>query len=111
MAAKIRFYLDENVPVIVAKQLQARKIDAVTVRDLGMLGASDVAHLAKATTMGCVLCTNDADFLRLAATGIKHSGIVFGQQDQHYVGEWVKFLTMLHAIYSSDEMADRVEYL
>lgn len=111
MAAKIRFYLDENVPVIVARQLHARQIEAVTVRDLGMLGASDEAHLAKAKEMGRVLCTNDADYLRFAAEGVSHAGIVFGQQDQHYIGEWVNFLTLVHAVYTPEEMVDRVEYL
>lgn len=31
----LRFYLDENVPVEIARQLKARNIEAVTVRDLG----------------------------------------------------------------------------
>ena len=111
MAAKIRFYLDENVPAIVAKQLQARQIEAVTARDLGLLGVSDEVHLAKAIEMGCVLCTNDADYLRFAGAGIRHTGIVFGQQDQHYIGEWVNFLTLIHAVYSPDEMTYRVEFM
>ncbi|MFZ1752355.1 MAG: DUF5615 family PIN-like protein [Caldilineaceae bacterium] len=111
MAAKIRFYLDENVPVVVARQLQARQIEAVTARGLGMLSVSDATHLSKAKEMDCVLCTNDSDFLRLASEGISHAGIVFGQQDQHYIGEWVNFLTLVHAVYTPEEMVDRVEFL
>ncbi len=63
MAPPIRFYLDENVPVAVAAQLQRRGVDAVTVRDLGFLGDSDRNHLVRATSLGYVLCTNDADYV------------------------------------------------
>ncbi|MDQ7028127.1 MAG: DUF5615 family PIN-like protein [Anaerolineae bacterium] len=34
-AQNLRFYLDENIPVEIAKQLQSRGIDVVTARDLG----------------------------------------------------------------------------
>ncbi len=45
MAARLRFYLNENVPVEVAKQLRSRGIDVVTVRDLGLLGTTDTVHM------------------------------------------------------------------
>ncbi len=61
MATKLRFYLDENIPVEVAKQLRAQDIDAVTVRDLGLLGAPDRVHLERATAEERVLCTYDSD--------------------------------------------------
>ena len=54
MAAAIRFYLDENMPVDVAEQLRRRGIDAVTVRDLGLLGESDINHLHHAIAEGRV---------------------------------------------------------
>ena len=109
--AEIRFYLDENVPVEVARQLQARGIEAVTARDLGQLGAEDVDHLQRAVDMGYVLCTYDDDFLALNREGISHAGIVFGQQDVHYIGAWVNWLELLHAVYTAEEMHNRVEYL
>ena len=56
MAAKIRYYLDENVPVAVAAQLHNRGIDAVTVRDLRLFGDSDSNHLQRAADMQRVLC-------------------------------------------------------
>ena len=39
MAAKLRFYLDENVPIALAVQLKRRGIEAVTVRHLELLTA------------------------------------------------------------------------
>ncbi|MBP7962133.1 MAG: DUF5615 family PIN-like protein [Caldilineaceae bacterium] len=111
MAAKVRFYLDENVPVEVARQLRSRDIDVVTARDLGLLGASDRVHLENATALRRVLCTFDADYLRLVSEGMAHAGIVFGQQSLHYVGDWVNWLTLIHAVYAPREMVGRVEYM
>lgn len=111
MTLRLRFYLDENVPVEVARQLRGRGIDAMTAGDMGLLGAPDERHFAAAADAGCVLCTYDADFLRIAASGIEHAGIVFGQQVRHYVGDWVNALTLLHAVYSVEEMRNRIEFL
>jgi len=61
--------------------------------------------------MGRVLCTYDADFLSLAAEGSEHAGIVFGQQDTHYIGDWVNYLERIHAAYTAEEMRNRVAYL
>jgi len=47
-AAVLRFYLDENVQVAVAVELKKHGIDAVTVRDLGLLGDDDLSHLRRA---------------------------------------------------------------
>ena len=109
--ARIRFYLDENVPIVVAEQLRRRGIDAVTVRDLGLLGQSDINHLLLARNSGQVLCTHDADYLELAQGGEEHTGIVFGQQHLHGVGSWVRFLELVFTVYSAEEMIGRIEYL
>ena len=55
--ANLRFYLDENVPVQVARQLKSRGIDVVTVRELNLLGENDIQHLQNATQQGRVFCT------------------------------------------------------
>jgi hypothetical protein len=111
VAAPIRYYLDENLPVAVATQLRRRGIDAVTVRDLGLLGDSDYNHLGRATRLGYVFCTNDADFVELAKAGATHAGIVFGQQHKHGIGEWVRFLELLASVVDADEMQNRVEFV
>ena len=111
MAAAIRFYLDENVPTVIAEQLRLRGIEAVTARDVGALADSDLIHLKRATQMGCVLCTHDIDYLQLAATGIEHAGIVFGRQLTQTIGDWVKGLVLIHAVYSAEDMRNHVEYL
>ena len=76
-----------------------------------MLGAPDEEHLQRAASLGRALCTYDTDFLRLAATDTEHAGIVFGQQDTHYIGDWVNHLMLLHTVYTDDEISGKVEYL
>ena len=110
-ARELRFYLDENMPVEIAKQLQSRGIDVVTARDLGALGESDKAHLQRAAEMGRVICTHDNDYIQLASAGMEHAGIVFGQQDIHHIGAWVRYLELMHAVYEPEEMKNVVEYL
>lgn len=111
MANDIRFYLDENVPIVIAEQLRRKNIDVVTVRDIGRLGDSDTNHLKRATEMQRVLCTHDQDFLRLVAEGFEHSGIVFGIQDLHTIGDWVRGLELIHTVLEASDMENRVEYL
>lgn len=98
----LSFYLDENVPTEVARQLRLSGIDAVSVRELGLLGTDDPNHLQRATSMSRVLCTHDQDFLRLAAEGLEHAGIAFSPQDRVSIGGWVRALRALHASYPSD---------
>ena len=111
MAADVRLYLDENLSPRIAAQLRLRGIDAVSVRDIELLGAADVQHPERATEEGRVLVTTDVDFLRLAASGIEHAGIVFGQQEVHTVGSWVRLLALLCFVYSEQEMRNHVEYV
>lgn len=109
--AELRFYLDENLPIGIAAQLRARGIVVTTVRDLDLLGDSDVNHLVRATALGCVLCTSDSDYITLAASVPGHAGIIVGRQMVHSLGAWVSALILYHAVYDSDEMIDRLEYL
>ena len=111
MAADIRYYLDENVPVVIADQLRRKGIDVITVRDIGRLGDSDENHLQRAAAMERVLCTHDQDFLRMAAADAEHMGIVFGIQDLHTVGDWVRGLELIHAILTDEDMKNHIEYL
>ena len=110
-ASTLRFYLDENLPVEIARQLRLRGIDAITVRDLRRLGDSDQNHLVRATAMGMVLCTCDTDYLALAAEGQQHGGIVLGQQEVHHIGAWVRHLELIHAVYTSEDVRNHIEYL
>ncbi len=111
MAASISLYIDENLNPEIANQLRLRGIDAVSVRDLSLLGDSDVNHLTHATAMGRVLVTADADFLVLASSSIEHSGIIFGAQETHSIGDWVRGLEVFCFVYDANDMKNHVEFM
>ena len=107
----IRFYLDENMSPVIAEQLMKVGIDALTVRDSGELGDEDINHLQRATQMGRVLCTHDADYLRLNAQGVEHAGIAFSRQYRTAIGSLVNALRELHGTTSAEEIYGRVHFL
>ena len=86
-------------------------IDVITVPELQSFGEGDPSQLVRATDMGRVFCTHDSDLVELASQGIKHSGIVLGQQDKHFIGTWVKFLQKMTEDYRPDEMFNMVVYV
>ena len=103
----IRFYLDENLSPEIVTQLRVHGID--TIR--GSLGAEDPVHLQRATAMGRVVCTGDDDFIKLAAQGIQHAGIILGEQDDHSIGDWVKYLRLVHVVQSAEELRNTINYV
>lgn len=111
LAADIRFYLDENVQVAIAEQMERRGVRVYTVRGLELRGDSDINHLKRATEMGCVLCTYDDDYLKLAASGIEHAGIIYGRQAKHTIGDWIRGLELICKVYTAEDMKNHVEYL
>lgn len=106
----IHYYTDEHVANAVIRGLRQRGIDVLSVPEAAMLGASDEAHLALAHVQGRVVFTQDADFLRLAADGVEHSGIVYAAQYTS-IGDIVRGLVMIHQVLSAEEMVMTIEYL
>lgn len=108
--AKIRFYTDEPVARAVVKGLRRRGVDVLTVPEAGTLGVSDAEQLQRARDDERVIFTQDDDFLRLAAAGADHAGVVYASQERA-VGEIIRGLMVIHEVLEADEMAGRVEYL
>jgi predicted nuclease of predicted toxin-antitoxin system len=110
MANKIRFYTDEHVAKAVIKGLRERGADVLTVVEAGLLGASDEEHLRMAWAEGRVIFTHDDDFMRLAAAGLQHAGIVYAHQNIP-IGELIYGLMLIYQVLDADEMQGSVEYL
>ena len=108
--AKIKFYTDEHVSKAVVMGLRRRGVDVLTVPETGTLGVSDEAHLRRARKEGRVIFTQDDDFLRLAAAGADHAGIVYTTQETT-TGEIISGLMLIHWVLEADEMMGHVEYL
>jgi len=108
MATKrVSFYLDESLSPEIVTQLSMQGVDIIR----GPLRDDDLVHLKRATEMGRVLCTADDDFLKLAARGIRHAGIIWCEQDKYSIGDWVRYLRLVHAVYDADELRNEVYFL
>lgn len=110
MNETVRFYLDEHVGHAIARGLRRRGIDVLTLVEAGMLGASDEDHLAFARRQHRVIVTHDEDFLRLAAEGVDHAGIVYAPQGRT-IGALVQGLTLIAQVLTAEEMQGHIEYI
>jgi predicted nuclease of predicted toxin-antitoxin system len=108
--ARIRYYADEHVPKAVVRGLRQRGVDVVTVVEAGTLGATDIQHLRLANREGRTIFTQDADFLRLAAQGEPHAGIVYAPQHTP-VSTVIRGLMLIHSLLDADEITGRIEFL
>ncbi len=55
--SEIRYYTDEHIARAVIRGLRQRGVDVLTVPEAEMMGASDEAHLALASSQGRVVFT------------------------------------------------------
>jgi hypothetical protein len=81
----MRLYLDENVPVLLARALADHGVDCLTTREAGNRGCSDEEQLAFATQKRRVLVTfNCKDFLPIVRqwqkNGRSHAGMILSQE-------------------------------
>jgi hypothetical protein len=111
MPKTIQFHLDEHGDPRIARRLSRRGIDVTTTVDAGLLHATDEEQLAYSTSEGRVIFTQDADFLRLDAAGVVHTGIAFCHARSRSIGEIIRRLTLIWEIYEPEEMESRVEFL
>ena len=77
----MKFYLDEDLSPKVAELLRGRRLDAISVYEIGGRGLSDREHLDQAAQEGrCLVTRNRDDFLPLTlqffADHRPHSGVL-----------------------------------
>ena len=63
----MKFLLDQNLPVVLAKWLEAQGHEAEHVKRLRLQDADDLAIARYAIRTGAIVITKDSDFQRLAA--------------------------------------------
>ena len=111
----VSLYMDVHVNAAITEQLELRHIDVITAQDDGRDDQEDELLLERATELGRVIFTQDADFLELADAwhnhGIEFSGIVYGHQLRVSLGQCVRDLELIAKVYEPGDMTNRVEYL
>jgi predicted nuclease of predicted toxin-antitoxin system len=113
----VKLLLDEMYPASLAERLRESEIDAHTVTDLGLGGASDPEVFAAANTAGYVLLTeNVQDFAAIAAehsaAGGHHPGILIALSNRFSrrpAGQ-AALIVAIEAI-QDEALEDRVVYL
>lgn len=110
MGQALKFYTDEHVAKAVVSGLRQRGVDVVTLIDRGLLGADDERHLELAVAEKRVVFTQDADFLRLHASGNEHCGIVYAPQGTP-IGDIIRGLMLIYQVLNSGDMMNHVEFL
>jgi predicted nuclease of predicted toxin-antitoxin system len=111
MPRTIRFHLDENCDPRVGAGLRLHAVDVSTTPEAGLLQAPDEAHLAYAVAQSRVIVTQDTDFLRIAASGAEHPGLVFYPCQARTIGQVIRDLLLIWEVYEPQEMSNRVEFL
>jgi uncharacterized protein DUF5615 len=72
---------------------------------------SDEEQLAYCLIEGRVIFSQDQDFLRLHAAGVRHAGIVYCAKDTKSIGRIIQGLILIRELLEPDDMASRVEFL
>ena len=86
-------------------------IDVTTSSEAGFLNTPDARQLAFAIAQNRVMITQDTDFLRIAASGQEHSGIVYFAAQSRSVGEIIRGVQLIWEVYEPEEMRNRVEFI
>jgi predicted nuclease of predicted toxin-antitoxin system len=106
----LKFHLDEHVPRAIAEGLRRRGIDVTTTVDAGLISATDFQHVEFARREHRVIYTQDDDFLTLAASGMKHCGVVYNHSEARTIRQIIEFLELLSDCLTGQEMVDHVEF-
>ena len=105
----MKLLLDENLSPKVAEWLRATGIDAVHVRDRGILRASDREVLDKAFAEDRILVTaNVGDFEKLARSREIHGGIVLVENGGLARDEQLELLRRVCDALGGQDMVNRV---
>jgi predicted nuclease of predicted toxin-antitoxin system len=111
MARTIRFHLDENCDPRIAAGLRLLGVDVTTTPEAGLLHAPDEDQLAFAVSQGRAIISQDTDFLRIAASGQEHPGIIYYPAQGRSIGQVIRRVQLIWEVYEVDEMRNRVEFI
>jgi hypothetical protein len=107
-------YMDVHVPAAVTEGLRRKLRDVRTAQADAAGQLSDEELLERATTLGSVLLTQDADFLEIAARwqqrGIPFSGVLFAPQGTP-IGRMIEDAELCLAGLTADEFRNRLVHL
>ncbi len=107
--------MDEHVPQMITVGLRIRDVDVLTVQEDDRRGVADNSLIDRASELGRVMLSYDADMLREATrrqqVGEEFSGIIFAHPTRVLVGECIRDLELLAKAGEPDDLRKQVLYL
>lgn len=107
--------MDVHVPRSVTAALRLRGIDVLTAQEDGSAELDDGALLKRASELGRVLISQDADLLREGTLLLRESrtfsGIIYAHQLRVTIGRMVEDLELIAVATTPEEWRGRIEFL
>lgn len=107
--------MDVHVPRAVIAALRLRKVDVLTAQEDGAAQFDDKRLLQRATELGRILVSQDADLLREAARRLREgkdfSGLIYAHQLRVTIGQMVEDLKLIATATSTEEWPRKIEHL
>src|SRR2546421_5365953 len=111
----VTFYMDVNERAEITRQLRAREVDVLTSEEDGTREFSDSDLLDRATFLGRILFTRDADLIAEAVmrqrSGVTFIGVIYAHQIRVRIGQCIADLELIANSGNRGEWVNRVEYL
>lgn len=107
--------MDVNVPATITRSLRLRGIDVLTAQEDGAGRLTDPDLLDRATGLGRIVFSRDADFLaegvRRQRAGLPFSTIVFAHQLNVSINGCVQDLELIARNATEEEVSGQIVYL
>jgi len=111
----MKIYCDENIESAIVEGLKRRGIEVISTRDRKDLGKSDEYHLKRASELGAVVLTHDADLLKIAhrwnQEGKEHKGILYAHPLDLSMGECIRMVELATQVLTEGEMENHIEFI
>src|SRR6476469_9690230 len=107
--------MDQHFPSPITGGLRRREIDVLTTQDDGTAQAADETLLQRATELGRVSCTQDADLLAIAqrwlAEGRDFAGLAFARIERRAYTRVLRDLELIALAADRAYMRNRIEFI
>jgi hypothetical protein len=111
----VSLYMDVHVHNAITLGLRRCGVTVFTAQEDGARRFVDPVLLDRATALGCVLFSQDADLLSEAArrqqSGEFFAGVIYAHQTRVSIRQCIEDLTLLAQVAEPEDFVNRVEYL
>jgi hypothetical protein len=111
----IRLYTDVHVPFAITGELELRGVNVLTSQTDKTTELDDSHLLARATSVGRVLFTQDDDLLSVASDlqqkGTLFAGLIYAHQLRIGIGQCVADIELIAKATDPEDWVNRVEFL